>query len=64
MDNQTTVVIRTIVTIVRATGTHHKLFATIVMSLAISNKVVHIHEEVGTQTGEGLAQGAGTRPIF
>ena len=45
-------------------GIHHKLFATIVMALVISNEVVHIHKEAGTQTGHGLAQGVGTRPIF
>ena len=54
----------TMVTIVTVIGTHHMLFATTVMALAFSSEVAHIHKEVGMQTGEGPAQGAGTRPIF
>ena len=40
-------------TMVTTTGIHHKLFATIVMAPAISNKVVHINEEARTQTMGG-----------
>ena len=52
------------ITMVTTTGIHHKLFAIIVMAPTISNEVVHINKEAGTQTGDGLAQGAGTSPLF
>ena len=62
--NQRTMVITTMVTNVTTNGIHHKLFATIVVAPAISNEVVHICIEAGTQTGKGLAQEEGTGPIF
>ena len=53
----------TMVTIVTTAGNHHKLFSTIVMALAISNEVVHIHKGARTQMG-GSGLRAGTRPVF